>query len=137
MGHRQGTSVAPRVAESQGVLVLTTVPDLARGLLGRDLSDLGVINVVGTYECEVITDNWATLSAHVRVSAVSGTVRPLLITKWNNRTTRDSVGAADFVATTRQSLQLTNLNGQRRAFLTFTIDATEAVTFDQAEFNGQ
>jgi hypothetical protein len=137
MGHRQGTSVAPRIPESQGVLVLTSAPDPVRGLLGSDLSTVGALTAVGDYEAEILSDGWATVSAHVRASAVTGTVRPVLITKWNNRTTRDTTGAADFVATTRQSLTLSNLNGQRRAYLTFSVGAAESVTFDQAEFNGQ
>jgi len=137
MGHRQGTTVAPRVPESQGILALTKAPDIARGLLGRDLSELGSLTAVGDYEAEILTDGWATVSAHVRVSAVTGTVRPLLITRWNDGTTRDTTGSTDFVANTRQSLTLSNLNGQRRAFVTFSVGAAEAATFNQAEFNGQ
>lgn len=137
MGQRQGTTVAPRVPESQGALCLTAGPDTVRGFLGRDLSEIGELTAVGTYEAEILTDGWASVAAHVRVSAVTGTVRPLLITRWNDRTTRDTTGSTDFVGATLQTLTLTNLNGQRRAFLTFAIGAAEAVTFDRAEFNGQ
>jgi hypothetical protein len=137
MGHRQGTTVAPRVPESQGILALTKAPDNARGLLGSDLSVVGALTAVGAYECEILTDNWASVVAHVRASAVTGTVRPLLITRWNDGTTRDTTGSTDFVANTAQSLTLSTLNGQRRAFLTFSLDAAESVTFNRAEYNGQ
>lgn len=134
---RQGFSVAPRVPESQGHLVITKVPEGVRGYIGQALADAGAITGVGTYEAEVITDGWALVQAHVKVSAVTGTVRPLLITRWNDGTTRDTTGSADFVANTQQDLELTNLNGQRRAFLTFAVGAAESVTFSRAEFNGQ
>lgn len=137
MGHRQGTAVAPRVPESQGWLVFTKVPELARGFIGQDLPAVGAVTVAGTYECEILTEGWALVSAHVRASAVTGTVRPTLITRWVDGNTRDTTGAADFVANTQQDLTLTDLNGQRKAFLTFAVGAGESVTFDRGEFNGQ
>lgn len=137
MGHRQGTTVAPRVPESQGVLCVTKAPDNARGFLGRDLPELGAITTVGAYECEILCDNWSSVVAHVRASAVTGTVRPVLVTRWNDGTTRDTNGVTDLVANTAQTLTLSGLNGQRRAYLTFSVDAAESVTFNRAEFNGQ
>ena len=137
MGHRQGASVAPRVPESQGILVLTKAPDTVRGFLGTDLSTVGPLTAVGDYECEILTDGWASVAAHVRASAVTGTVRPTLITRWNDGTIRDTNGVTDFVGGTAQTVTVTNLNGQRRAFLTFSVGAAEAVTFNRAEFNGQ
>jgi hypothetical protein len=135
---RQGFSVAPRVPETQAHLVITSAPDAARGLVGQSLKQAGAISVVGTYQCEIITEGWALVSAHVKVSAVTGTVRPTLITKWlSDNSTRDTTGSTDFIANTQQDLTLTDLNGQRRAYLSFDVGAAESVTFSRGEFNGQ
>lgn len=139
-GKRQGATVAPRVPESQGWLVVTKAPDNARGMIGAALTDIGgtgLVDIEGDYECEIITEGWATVSAHVRVSAEVGAVVPTLITRWFDATTRDTTGAVALAANTLQTLTLTNLNGQRRALLAFTIASGESLTFDRAEFNGQ
>lgn len=139
-GKRQGATVAPRVPESQGWLVVTKAPDNARGMIGAALTDIGgtgLVDIEGDYECEIITEGWATVAVHVRVSAEVGAVIPKLITRWVDGTTRDTTGAAAFAANALQSLALTNLNGQRKAYLTFTIGSGEQLTFDRAEFNGQ
>ena len=112
----------------------------ARGMIGAALTDIGgtgLVDIEGDYECEIITEGWATVSAHVRVSAEVGAVVPTLITRWFDATTRDTTGAVALAANTLQTLTLTNLNGQRRALLTFTIASGESLTFDRAEFNGQ
>ncbi len=139
-GKRQGATVAPRVPESQGWLVVTKAPDNARGMIGAALTDIGgtgLVDIEGDYECEIITEGWATVAVHVRVSAEVGSVVPTLITRWFDATTRDTTGAVALAANTLQTLTLTNLNGQRRALLTFTIASGESLTFDRAEFNGQ
>ena len=100
-GKRQGATVAPRVPESQGWLVVTKAPDAARGMIGAALTDIGgtgVVDVEGDYECEIITEGWATVAAHVRVSAETGAVVPVLKTKWMDATARDTTGAVAFAA---------------------------------------
>lgn len=139
-GKRQGATVAPRVPESQGWLVVTKAPDNARGMLGAALTDIGgtgLVDIEGDYECEIITEGWATVAVHVRASAEVGAVIPSLITRWFDGTTRDSASGIAMVAAAAQTLSLSNLNGQRRALLTFTIASGESLTFDRAEFNGQ
>jgi alpha-glucuronidase len=137
MTQRQGASLAPRIPESQGWLVLTAVPDTARGLLGASLVAAGALSIEGDYECELVTDTWDRVTAYVRCSAVVGTVAPSLVTKWMDRTTHNSDVGVDFVANTMQTLTLSSLGGQRKAYLKFTIASGESLTFDRSEFIGQ
>jgi hypothetical protein len=133
---RQGASVAPPQPDTQGMLVITSAPDTVRGLIGTSLVDAGELSVAGTYECMIMTDGWMVATAAVRASAVTGTVPATFITRWADGTTRDTVGGSNLVANTAQVLDLTDLNGQRRAYLTIVIGGGEAVTFNRAEFNG-
>jgi hypothetical protein len=145
MSVRQASAVAPRIPDTQGIFCLTAWPDTSPGgrLSGAALSlpqtnpnGAGVLNVPGTYECEVLCDGWNVLEAAVRVSAVTGNVIPYLRTRWADKTTRLESAGVNLVASTPQTLSLTNLRGQRKAYLVFTLAPGDSVTFDRAEFNG-
>lgn len=133
---RQGATAAPPQPDTQGNLVITKAPDGARGLLGTSLVAAGALSVVGAYEAEIMTDGWLTVEVALRASAVSGTVNPVLKTRWADGTDRDTATGSNLVANTMQEYALTALNGQRRAYVTFSLDAAESVTFNRAEFNG-
>lgn len=134
--NRQGTGAAPRVPETQGHFCFDVVPDGCRSLIGKALAMAGEITVPGTYECRIITDGFNVFEAQLRASAVTGTIAPTIATRYQDNTVRDSDAGVDFVANTMQELELLNLRGQRYVFLTFTVGAGEAITFNRAEFNG-
>lgn len=133
---RQGASAAPLQPDTQGYLVITDAPARARGLIGTALTDAGALAVEGTYEAMVMTDGWLTVEVALRASAVTGTVNPVLKTKWMDGTDRTTDTGVDLVANTAQTYALTTLNGQRRAYVTFAVGSGESVTFDRAEYNG-
>lgn len=136
MSNRQTITIAPRVPESQAYFTITNAGH-QKGLLGKRLVEAGALGP-GTYECEVVVEGMAELAAHLRCSAVTGTVAPVLETRYLDGTQRTAAsGAVNFVATTQQALSLTDLKGQKKVYLVLTIASGESLTFDRAEFNGQ
>lgn len=144
MSSRQNAVVAPRIPDTQGYLCLTDAPVKSERYIGRAIAlpsthqnGTGALNIAGTYECEIFTDGWSNLDITVRCSAVAGAaVVPALRTKWQDGTTRTDVPGVALAANTPQTLSLTTLKGQRKAYLVFTLAGGDSLTFDRAEFNG-
>jgi hypothetical protein len=144
MSSRQNAVIAPRIPDTQGYLCLTAAPLPSERYIGRAIAlpstnqnGTGVLNVAGTYECEIMCDGWSNLDIAVRCSAVGGAaVVPSLRTKWQDGTTRTDVPGVALVANTAQVLSLATLKGQRKAYLVFTLVGGDSLTFDRAEFNG-
>jgi hypothetical protein len=143
MTARQGMSAQPRIPETQGLCCLTTAPTASERWIGRaiaipntTMNGTGPLTVVGTYECEILTDFCTAIDVAVRCSAVAGAaVIPYLRTKWADGTTRDEAAGVALAANTPQVLSLTALKGQRKAYLVFALAAGNSLTFDRAEFN--
>jgi hypothetical protein len=136
MSNRQASLIAPRIPDSQHYLIVTNAGN-QKGLLGKALVTLGSLGP-GTYECEISVEGMAECSVHLRCSAVTGTVTPVFETRWLDGTQRATApGATAFAVNTAQTLTLTNLKGQKKAYVVITIGGSAALTFNRAEFNGQ
>jgi hypothetical protein len=144
MSSRQGVVVAPRIPDTQGYCCLTAAPLPSERYIGRAIAfpstnqnGSGILNVAGTYECEILCDGWSSLDVTIRCSAIAGAaVTPFLRTRWLDGTTRLEAAGVAIVANTPQTLTLNTLKGQRKAYLVFVLAGGDALTFDRAEFNG-
>lgn len=133
----QGASVAPKVPDTSAHLELVSVPDAARGKLGMVLLDAGSLTAAGTYICEFNTTGMNTVAVNLRPSSVTGTFAPTIRTVWlADGTARTTSAGSNFAANTNQELTLTDLKGQRRVQVIFTVPGSGEITFDRAEFNG-
>ena len=145
MTARQGINVAPRIPDTQGYCCVTASPIQSERFTGRalalpsldNMNGTGALTVPGVYECEILTDGWSNVDVTVRCSAIGGAaVVPFLRTRWADGTTRLEAAGVAFVANTPQTLSLTTLKGQKKAWLVFTLAPGDTLTFDRAEFNG-
>ena len=111
--------------------MISSVPALAMSKLGKALTDAGVLNVEGDYECIFATDGMNVIEAVLKPSAVTGAFAPTLRSLYLDRsTTRASDAGANFAAGVAETLTLSDLHGANTAKVTFSIPAGGSITFD-------
>ena len=116
-------------------LVLTSVPAAAdQSLKGRALKDAGTLTVDGVYVCEFDVAGLGNAEVNARASAVTGTVNPILETRFLDGSVMSQSVGTDFVAATNKETVLAVDKGIERMFYYFTL-ASESITFDRAEVN--
>lgn len=136
MSNRQAALIAPRIPDSQSYLVITDAGH-QKGLIGKKLVSVGALTE-GVYTCKVSVEGMAELNVALRTSALTGTIAPVMETRWLDGTQRTAgSGAGNFVNTTQQDLQITGLKGQKTVWVVITVGSGESITFDRAEYNGQ
>lgn len=143
-------SILPIYAATQGYLVITKAPTLARAVEGLSLIEAGVLNVAGDYECKFPTDGLNVIEVELMCSAVTGTFAPTLRAMRyhqfaSSRTAMQDAGG-NFVAATGEVLTLADLRGKTTAKVTFTLGAGDSIEFAKgtdpasptalAEYNG-
>lgn len=132
----QGASVAPKIPETSGHLVLDVVPDAAQGWRSAVALDAGSLGP-GDYVCRINTTGMNTIAVNLRPSAVSGTFAPTIRTTWlADGSARTTSAGSNFATNTNQELTLSDLKGQRNVEVIFTVPAGGSITFNRAEFNG-
>ena len=116
-------------------LVLTSVPAAAdQSLKGRALKDVGTLTVDGVYVCEFDVAGLGNAEVNARASAVTGTVNPILETRFLDGSVMSQSVGTDFVAATNKETVLAVDKGVERMFYYFTL-ASESIAFDRAEVN--
>lgn len=133
----QGASVAPKVPDTSAHLEIISAPEGAKGHEGKVLLDAGSLTVPGAYICEFNTTGMNTVAVNLRPSSVTGTFAPTIRTVWlADGSARTTSAGSNFAANTNQELTLSDLKGQRRVQVIFTVPSSGEITFNRAEFNG-
>lgn len=123
----------------QSVLRIFSTPAGQEALIDKPL--LGqTLTVAGTYTCRVDTSGVTDVEAHLKASAVTGTVTPSFISTLADKATQKAVSApagVALVANTQQDLVLTALRGLRNCLVSIVVAAASSATFSVAEVNGK
>lgn len=122
----------------QSVLRILSTPAGAEALKDQPLKGQS-LTVVGTYTCCVDTSGLSDVEAHIKASAVSGTVTPAFFSVYADGTTSKTVSTpagAALVAGTQQDLVISGLRGTRKALFTLTLGAGATCTISVGEANG-
>lgn len=144
----QGSPADVRRSETQGMLVLSSVPAAEdQALIGKSLFDAGELAVEGTYSCHIDTHDWSALDVILMPSAVTGSITPALHRMYANRQMiRSSTTGIASVPATAQVISATTVTGTQRFQVDIAVPSGGSITYDPgtdptaltalAEFNG-
>lgn len=123
----------------QEFLVIDSAPLTDKSKEGQFAKDAGALAVAGNYDMVVDVAGLTNVDVILNTSAVTGTVAPSVFATYADGSTSKvaGTGGANFIATTRQTISVANLKGERKLIVRIPIDATESVTLSQAEVNGK
>lgn len=127
----QGSPADVRRSETQGMLVLSSVPAAeSQALIGKSLFDAGELAVEGTYSCEIDTHDWAAFDVILMPSAVTGSITPVVHRMYaNKQMIRSTTTGVASVADTAQVISVTTVTGTQRFRVDIAVPNGGSITY--------
>lgn len=112
-------------------LVITDAPNGARNLIGRRLTEAGVINIEGTYECQFATHGFSGAEVSIKPNNITGGIAPTFVRLRHNRVAvrETATGSVNMIDATLLTMEFATLRGTQWCAVRFDVGAGEDMEF--------